>query len=99
MSEVTDSILFRQKLYDNFKESGLLSKLKTSLRANLLQKLEKPAPIPANDQPDNHLPFHLRRKFLHSIIAEYLTMEKLEYSLSIFMAECSLEEEDCLRYG
>jgi hypothetical protein len=47
MSEVTDSILFRQKLYDNFKESGLLSKLKTSLRANLLQKLEKPANIPA----------------------------------------------------
>ena len=22
-----------------------------------------------------------------------------EYSLSIFMAECDLEEEDCLRYG
>ena len=36
MSEVTQSILFRQKLYENFKESGLLSKLKTSLRTNLL---------------------------------------------------------------
>jgi hypothetical protein len=93
MSEVTDSILFRQKLYDNFKESGLLSKLKTSLRANLLQKLEKPAPIPTiAEDTDKHLPFHLRRKFLESIIAEYLTMQKQEYSLSIFMAECSLEE-------
>jgi hypothetical protein len=29
-------MLFRQRLYDNFKDSGLLSKLKTSLRANLL---------------------------------------------------------------
>lgn len=41
----------------------------------------------------------MRRKFLESVIAEYLTVQKLEYSLSIFMAECSLEEEDCLRYG
>ena len=45
------------------------------------------------------MPFHLRRKFLESIIIEYLTMRKLEYSLSIFMAECSLEEEDCLRFN
>lgn len=44
MSEITESMLFKQKLYENFKESGLLSKLKTSLRANLLQKLEKPVP-------------------------------------------------------
>jgi hypothetical protein len=42
MSEVADSMLFRQKLYDMFKDSGLQSKLKTTLRANLLQKLEKP---------------------------------------------------------
>jgi DNA-binding phage protein len=39
MSEVADSMLFRQKLYDTFKESGLLNKLKTTLRTNLLQKL------------------------------------------------------------
>jgi isochorismate hydrolase len=39
MSEIADSMLFRQKLYDTFKESGLLSKLKTTLRTNLLQKL------------------------------------------------------------
>jgi hypothetical protein len=39
MSEVADSIIFRQKLYETFKDSGLLSKLKTTLRANLLQKL------------------------------------------------------------
>jgi hypothetical protein len=26
-------------------------------------------------------------------------MRKLEYSLSIFTAECSLEEEDCLRFN
>jgi hypothetical protein len=39
MTDPSESMLFRQKLYDNFKESGLLSKLKTSLRADLLQKL------------------------------------------------------------
>ncbi len=42
MTEVTESILFRQKIYEQFKESGLLSKLKTDLRVNLLQKLQKP---------------------------------------------------------
>ncbi len=42
MAEVADSMLFRQKLYEMFKESGLQSKLKTTLRASLLQKLEKP---------------------------------------------------------
>jgi hypothetical protein len=79
MSEVTDSILFRQKLYDNFKESGLLSKLKTSLRANLLQKLEKPVPNPQpiEDNSEKGLPFHLKGKFMQSIIAEYLNMQKL----------------------
>jgi isochorismate hydrolase len=39
MSEIADSMIFRQKMYDTFKESGLLSKLKTTLRTNLLQKL------------------------------------------------------------
>jgi hypothetical protein len=51
MTEASDSMLFRQKLYDNFKESGLLAKLKTSLRADLLQKLEKPAPMTIPNEP------------------------------------------------
>lgn len=45
MAEVADSMLFRQKLYEMFKDSGLQSKLKTTLRASLLQKLEKPNEI------------------------------------------------------
>lgn len=66
MSEITESMLFKQKLYENFKESGLLSKLKTSLRANLLQKLEKPVPMPelSQDEVEKDVPFHLRHKFL-----------------------------------
>lgn len=100
MSQVTDSILFRQKLYENFKESGLLGKLKTSLRANLLEKLQKPTgPVPTEVKEDGSLPFHLRHKFLESVIAEHLQVANREYSLSILMAECGLEEEDCLRYG
>ena len=39
-------MLFRQKLYEMFKDSGLQSKLKTTLRTSLLQKLEKPHQIP-----------------------------------------------------
>lgn len=66
MSEITESMLFKQKLYENFKESGLLSKLKTSLRANLLQKLEKPVPMhePSKENIEKDVPFHLRYKFL-----------------------------------
>lgn len=66
MSEITESMLFKQKLYENFKESGLLSKLKTSLRANLLQKLEKPVPTnePSKEDAEKDVPFHLRHKFL-----------------------------------
>ena len=65
-------MIFRQKLYDTFKESGLLSKLKTTLRTNLLQKLEKPAEMPIVQSEDKNKPFHLRNKFLESAIAEYL---------------------------
>ena len=62
--EVADSMLFREKLYQNFKQSGLLSKLKTTLRTNLLQKLEKPAEAHPQIIEDQSTPFHLRRKFL-----------------------------------
>jgi hypothetical protein len=93
-------MLFRQKLYEMFKESGLQSKLKTTLRTNLLQKLEKPQEIAiAKPEEDPRQPFHLRSKFIESVIAQFLKHHAKEYSLSIFMAECDLEEEDCLRYA
>lgn len=77
----------------------MLSKLKTSLRADLMQRLEKPAAKPPLEPDESSSPFHLKRKFLQSVVAEYLRSHQLSYSLSIFMAECSLEEEDCLRGG
>lgn len=56
--------------------------------------------MPANVDPDEKSEhFHLRSKFLKSAIAEYLRVMGKEYSLSIFMAECDLEEEDCLRFN
>lgn len=69
MSEVADSMIFRQKLYETFKDSGLLSKLKTTLRANLLQKLEKPAELPLPPPEDKTQHFHLRGKFIDSAVA------------------------------
>jgi len=72
MAEVTESILFRQKLYENFKDSGLLSKLKTTLRTNLLDKLKKPlTPSETSEyliEAEKHKPIHLRKKFLASAI-------------------------------
>lgn len=55
--------------------------------------------MPVLTPEDKSLPFHLRRKFIESAIAEFLRAKGKEYSLSIFMAECDLEEEDCLRFG
>ena len=97
MSEVTESILFRQKLYENFKESGLLSKLKTSLRTNLLERLQKPSQKEAKD--DSNKPLYLRDKFLACVVSEYLQKSNKEYSLSILLPESNLEEEDCLNFN
>lgn len=64
-----------------------------------MQRLEKPVSKQLQEEDESNTPFHLRRKFLQSVVSEYLRSQQLSYSLSIFMAECDLEEEDCLREG
>ncbi|MEW5300111.1 MAG: hypothetical protein WDW36_003065 [Sanguina aurantia] len=84
-----DSEDFRQQVYSQFKQTGVLGSVKSQLRAQLLSQLQKGHLVklgpPAHDRPS------LRRRVLNSLVAEYFGAANYSYSLSVFREEGGVE--------
>ncbi|XP_034430469.1 oral-facial-digital syndrome 1 protein homolog isoform X2 [Hippoglossus hippoglossus] len=85
----------RKRLYQTFKNKGVLDTLKTQLRNQLIQELQHrpvtggqpvPRPVPGKSEP-------LMVTACNSIVADHLSSSGYEYSLSVFYPESSLCKE------
>ncbi|KAM9804972.1 centriole and centriolar satellite protein ofd1 [Neosynchiropus ocellatus] len=83
----------RKKLFQTFKDKGILDSIKAQLRNQLIQEL-KPRPLsrsePAGAQP-------LLVTACNNIIADHLLHFGHEYTLSVFYPDCGLSKEKILR--
>ncbi|XP_034416827.1 oral-facial-digital syndrome 1 protein homolog isoform X2 [Cyclopterus lumpus] len=82
----------RKRLYQTFKNKGLLDTLKTQLRNQLIQELKQPPLAGGKPVPR---PVHVRSEPLlvsacNSIVADHLRTSGYEYSLSVFYPESGL---------
>ncbi|XP_068124482.1 centriole and centriolar satellite protein OFD1 isoform X3 [Hyperolius riggenbachi] len=85
----------RRRLYQTFKNKGVLDSLKTQLRNQLIQDLKhahKKEPLQSSDMPRDTLV----HQACNSLVANYLTRCGYEYSLSVFYPECGLEKDKVL---
>ncbi|XP_018102517.1 oral-facial-digital syndrome 1 protein isoform X1 [Xenopus laevis] len=84
----------RKRLYQTFKNKGVLDSLKTQLRNQLIHELKHPA---FNGEPGHYLEALESDSLLHrasnSMVADHLRKCGYEYSLSVFYPECGLEKE------
>ncbi|XP_040913221.1 oral-facial-digital syndrome 1 protein homolog isoform X2 [Toxotes jaculatrix] len=85
----------RKRLYQTFKNKGVLDTLKTQLRNQLIQELKHPPltgrepvprPVPVKSEP-------LLVSACNSIVADHLTISGYEYTLSVFYPESGLCKE------
>ncbi|XP_030642444.1 centriole and centriolar satellite protein ofd1 [Chanos chanos] len=84
----------RKKLYQTFRNRGVLDTLKTQLRNQLIQELKHPVlsgeavprPVPVN--ADSVLV-----AASNSLIVEHLRSSGYEYTLSVFYPECGMSKE------
>ncbi|XP_053295688.1 centriole and centriolar satellite protein ofd1 [Pleuronectes platessa] len=85
----------RKRLYQTFKNKGVLDTLKTQLRNQLIQELKHrpltggepvPRPVPGKSEP-------LLVTACNSIVADHLSSSGYEYTLSVFYPESSLCKE------
>ncbi|KAM9320039.1 centriole and centriolar satellite protein OFD1 [Gastrophryne carolinensis] len=86
----------RKRLYQTFKNKGVLDSLKTQLRNQLIQDLKHHAYSKEQQRPSD-LP---RDSVLHlacnSLVADHLQRCGYEYTLSVFYPECGLQKEKAL---
>eukprot|EP00079_Xenopus_tropicalis_P021659 XP_012813078.1 PREDICTED: oral-facial-digital syndrome 1 protein isoform X2 [Xenopus tropicalis] len=84
----------RKRLYQTFKNKGVLDSLKTQLRNQLIHELKYPT---FNGEPVCYLEALESDSLLHrasnSMVADHLRKCGYEYSLSVFYPECGLEKE------
>ncbi|XP_014343950.1 centriole and centriolar satellite protein ofd1 isoform X3 [Latimeria chalumnae] len=84
----------RSRLYQTFKNRGLLDTLKTQLRNQLIQELKHPV-LSGEVRP--HSPSvegdSLLFQASNSLVVDHLRRSGYEYSLSVFYPECGLEKE------
>uniref|UniRef100_A0A665TW23 Uncharacterized protein n=1 Tax=Echeneis naucrates TaxID=173247 RepID=A0A665TW23_ECHNA len=85
----------RRRLYQTFKNKGVLDTLKTQLRNQLIQELKHPPltggepvprPVPAKSEP-------LLVSVCNSMVADHLSSSGYEYTLSVFYPESGLCKE------
>ncbi|GLD66213.1 oral-facial-digital syndrome 1 protein [Lates japonicus] len=85
----------RKRLYQTFKNKGVLDTLKTQLRNQLIQELKHPPltggepvprPVPVKSEP-------LLVSACNSIVADHLSTSGYEYTLSVFYPESGLCKE------
>ncbi|KAM8975622.1 centriole and centriolar satellite protein OFD1 [Pelodytes ibericus] len=84
----------RKRLYQTFKNKGVLDSLKTQLRNQLIHELKHQAfgGGPAYSSEDLHKD-SLLHKASNSLVVDHLARCGYEYSLSVFYPECGLEKE------
>ncbi|KAM5179408.1 centriole and centriolar satellite protein OFD1 [Mantella aurantiaca] len=86
----------RRRLYQTFKNKGVLDSLKTQLRNQLIQDLNPRAhnkePLQPSDVPSDSL----LHQACNSLVADHMRRCGYEYSLSVFYPECGLEKEKAL---
>lgn len=84
----------RKRLYQTFKNRGVLDTLKTHLRNQLIQELKHPVlcgesvPRPAPGRSDSVLIMAS-----NSLVADHLRNSGYEYTLSVFYPECGLGKD------
>ncbi|KAM5221085.1 centriole and centriolar satellite protein OFD1 [Ctenodactylus gundi] len=84
----------RKKLYQTFKDRGILDTLKTRLRQQLIHELMQPV-LSGELQPPS-IPVEGSTLFIgasNSLVANHLQRCGYEYSLSVFFPESGLEKE------
>ncbi|XP_072116778.1 centriole and centriolar satellite protein ofd1 isoform X2 [Mobula birostris] len=98
-SQAITSEELRRRLYQTFKNRGVLDSLKSQLRNQLVHELTRPDlnghflscgrrhQHPSTDEPS------LLILAANSIVADHLSRAGYEYSLSVFYPECGLEKE------
>ncbi|XP_059824014.1 centriole and centriolar satellite protein ofd1 isoform X3 [Hypanus sabinus] len=97
-SQAITSEELRRRLYQTFKNRGVLDSLKSQLRNHLVHELTRPdlnghflscgrRQHPSTDEPS------LLILAANSIVADHLSRAGYEYSLSVFYPECGLEKE------
>ncbi|XP_059199608.1 centriole and centriolar satellite protein ofd1 [Centropristis striata] len=91
----------RKRLYQTFKNKGVLDTLKTQLRNQLIQELKHPPltggepvprPVPGKSEP-------LLVSACNSIVADHLRTSAYEYTLSVFYPESGLCKDKALTKG
>ncbi|CAJ1079492.1 oral-facial-digital syndrome 1 protein [Xyrichtys novacula] len=82
----------RKRLYQTFKNKGVLDTLKTQLRNQLIQELKHPPltgaepvprPVPVKSEP-------ILASICNSVVADHLCIFGYEYTLSVFYSESGL---------
>ncbi|CAK6953986.1 centriole and centriolar satellite protein ofd1 [Scomber scombrus] len=91
----------RKRLYQTFKDKGVLDTLKTQLRNQLIQELKHPPltggePVP---RPVSARSGSLLVSACNNIVADHLRSSGYEYTLSIFYPESGLRKEKVLTKG
>ncbi|XP_067848793.1 centriole and centriolar satellite protein ofd1 isoform X2 [Heptranchias perlo] len=98
-SEAISSEELRRRLYQTFKNRGVLDSLKSQLRNQLVHELTHPGlngQLPAYGHRHQHPSTDedsLLIQAANSIVADHLRRIGYEYSLSVFYPECGLEKE------
>uniref|UniRef100_A0A3Q2Q0A5 Uncharacterized protein n=1 Tax=Fundulus heteroclitus TaxID=8078 RepID=A0A3Q2Q0A5_FUNHE len=77
----------RKRLYQTFKNKGVLDTLKVQLRNQLIQELKSPHPAP---RPPDGTSGTLLLSACNSMVADHLRAAGYEYTLSVFCPESGL---------
>lgn len=76
---------FKQQLYVQLKETGMVSSLRSQLRALMVEQLQRDNPrLVKQPSPDRGTVWH---QAMNSIIVDYLSSCKLDFTLSVFLKE------------
>ncbi|XP_033865689.1 centriole and centriolar satellite protein ofd1 [Acipenser ruthenus] len=84
----------RKRLYQTFKNRGVLDSLKTQLRNQLIHQLKHP--VLSGEVPPQPMPVEADSVLVqasNSLVVDHLRRCGYEYSLSVFYPECGLETD------
>ncbi|KAM8857748.1 centriole and centriolar satellite protein ofd1 isoform 2-T2 [Synchiropus picturatus] len=84
----------RKKLFQTFKDKGILDSIKAQLRNQLIQEL-KPRPLSRSEPAAGAQPLLVTA--CNNIIADHLQHFGHDYTLSVFYPDCGLSKEKILR--
>ncbi|EGR28012.1 hypothetical protein IMG5_184820 [Ichthyophthirius multifiliis] len=88
---------YKEKLFQSFKNTGVLDQVKTQLRHKMMEKLvqsQKQQNLQIQ-QLDNQK--QLRKRLLASLINEYMDYEQFHYSQSIYLPESGFAQKTLIR--